>query len=70
MSRLSWGYSSKKLPGGAAMPFMKSIELSEGERRQIQVFLTSDRALCTEKLYPLSEEVPNRKGGRKTKYTC
>lgn len=70
MSRLSWGYRSKKLPGGAAMPFTKPIELSEEERRQIQVFLTSDTALCTEQLYPLSEEVQNRKGERKTKYNC
>lgn len=44
------------------MPFMKPIELSEEERRQIQVFLTSDMALCTEQLYPLSEEVQNRMG--------
>lgn len=57
LSRLSWGYVSHKLPSGADMSFLKPIQQSEDERKQIQVFLTPGTALHWK-----SVKVWNRKG--------
>lgn len=57
LSRLSWGYVSHKLPNGADMSFLKPIQQSEDERKQIQVFLTPGTAFHWK-----SVKVWNRKG--------